>query len=132
MKTLTKFYLDKDGDIFAVFPNDSRYSNGIKLTTCYAHIGQHSECTTDYLKGCKICKDHQVYGHLLAELRQIGYSPTVHRDCIDIKQISLDFTNSHEVAKYFGISHINALRYMDMGRNKIREEQKRQEILSWY
>jgi len=69
-KTRVKFYLDNGGDVFAYFPDiltDSKGNN-----TCYSHIGQHSACSPNYVKGKKLATPEQ-FAPLLAELKGQGY-----------------------------------------------------------
>lgn len=69
--TKVKFYNEAEG-VFAVFPNE--YWNGFNngTVTCYAHIGQHSACHTDYLKQCTIARKEE-YEPLRRELESIGH-----------------------------------------------------------
>lgn len=55
-------------DIFAYFPEIEGDNKGNK--TCYAHIGQHSACSLDYVKGCKLADDFE---DLEIELIGLGY-----------------------------------------------------------
>jgi hypothetical protein len=55
-------------DIFAYFPEIEGDNKGNK--TCYAHIGQHSACSLDYVKGCELAED---YSDLEMELIGLGY-----------------------------------------------------------
>jgi len=61
--------------ILAVFPDDlyNERLYGKKMVTCYEHIGQHSGCTTQYLKGKKLARPEQ-YADLQKELENIGYN----------------------------------------------------------
>ena len=64
------FRKEKDGEILAVFPYIS-YRNYKIL--CYAHMGQHSECTWPYvLEQTKKAKPEE-YKDLYNELVSIGY-----------------------------------------------------------
>lgn len=63
------FLKEKDGtDIFAFFPDLVADRKG--NLTSYAHIGQHSACSIDYAKQCKVAEH---YKELAAELTSIGY-----------------------------------------------------------
>jgi len=69
------FYHEKDGnDVFAYFPHIKGDLKG--NNTCYAHIGQHSACSPDYVKECKEA-NYSAYSDLLKELISIGYKDLV-------------------------------------------------------
>jgi len=83
-KTKVQFLIEKDfidihgetkqGDMFAVFPEAIRIgSNQTKLTTCYAHIGQHSEACEEYINECTPATPEQ-YKDLKQELESLGYN----------------------------------------------------------
>lgn len=80
MATLVKFRKWKDnkfeGDITAVFPqlnyNKNLYGNFIK--TGYAHIGQHTAVSTDWVKTETEPATPEEYSALKAELESIGYT----------------------------------------------------------
>lgn len=64
------FLIERDGtDIFAFFPELIADRNG--NFTLYSHVGQHSACSMEYARKCKVA-DH--YRELAAELSSIGYS----------------------------------------------------------
>lgn len=65
------FRKEKEGTILAVFPYDISTLEG--SITCYAHLGQHSSMTWDYLRSTKPVKDKREYADLYAELKSIGY-----------------------------------------------------------
>lgn len=70
MKTSVIFRTDENGECLAVFPYEIADRQG--NCTCYAHLGQHSACSYDYvLKETKPCKN---YVELKAELERIGYN----------------------------------------------------------
>ena len=70
MKTSVIFRTDENGDCLAVFPYEIADRQG--NCTCYAHTGQHSACSYDYvLKETKPCKN---YSDLKSELERIGYN----------------------------------------------------------
>lgn len=75
MATLVKFRKEKIGEeVFAYFPKMVHSFNGYRTDnkTCYSHIGQHSACHEDYVKGCKPATPEE-YASLLNELKSIGY-----------------------------------------------------------
>lgn len=67
--TKVKFYII-DGEILAVFPEE--IADGQFNMLCYAHIGQHSSCSKEYLRGKKLASPEQ-YNDLHAELIRQGY-----------------------------------------------------------
>lgn len=73
-KTTVQFFIEPDGDVVAYFPNMK--SSGIHKT-CYAHIGQHSACSPDYVKELKPATRKQ-YKDLKEELESIGYKLSIH------------------------------------------------------
>jgi len=69
MKTKVIFRIDGD-EVVAVFPEDTTQSGSLG---CYAHVGQHSNCTYGwYLTKTKPASPDQYEG-LKKELEQIGY-----------------------------------------------------------
>lgn len=64
--TPVRFYLDQgeEPQVFAFFP-DTKES--------YSHIGQHSACSIDYVKGCRPATLIE-YEPLKKELESIGYN----------------------------------------------------------
>ncbi len=97
-KTIVQFRLEKEEPhtVYAFFPNEPEWTeerlkdlpdNGYKhfgrtkdelrqLFSCYAHIGQHSVCHTDYFMECEPATPKQ-YKDLAAELESIGYNLTI-------------------------------------------------------
>jgi len=82
IKTKVLFLLeisDEPGkyDVFALFPEEHAYhkDHPRHKTTfmCYAHIGQHSACSTDYYKNCPPATPEQ-YKDLKTELESLGYN----------------------------------------------------------
>ncbi len=73
--TKVKFYKEKDGDIFAYFP-EIPGTNEPGVFTCYAHIGQHSSCHRDYLRGKRLATKDE-YLPLLNELKRQGYDDLI-------------------------------------------------------
>lgn len=67
--TKVKFYII-DGEVLAVFPEE--IADGQFNMLCYAHIGQHSACSKEYLRGKKLASPEQ-YNDLHAELIGQGY-----------------------------------------------------------
>lgn len=66
-----KFYIEDGSEVLAVFP-DQIENNRTGALLCYAHIGQHSSCTKEYLAKCRPAKARE-YKDLLAELKSVGY-----------------------------------------------------------
>jgi hypothetical protein len=64
-------YDAKNDEVFAYFPEIDGDNKGNK--TCYAHIGQHSACSPEYVKECKRATKEQ-YQPLMKELEEIGYN----------------------------------------------------------
>lgn len=73
MATTVIFRADRSGDfkgqVTAVFPADM---------SCYAHIGQHSECGDDWYRTTRPATPAE-YASLHRELVQIGYDDLVVR-----------------------------------------------------
>lgn len=71
-KTQVTFYKE-DNSIFAYFPNEEFDLHGNK--TCYAHIGQHSACSPDYITEMQLVKaSKEEYQGLFDELESLGYN----------------------------------------------------------
>ena len=68
--TLVTFYKEEDGDVLAYFPLEvfDRAGNN----TSYAHIGQHSACSPDYVKDLPLATEKE-YRELKNELEGLGY-----------------------------------------------------------
>lgn len=64
------FYIDQDGEVLAYFPEEDGDSKGNK--TCYAHMGQHSACSPDYVKDLEKATAEE-YAALAKELKGQGY-----------------------------------------------------------
>lgn len=75
--TKVKFYNELNG-VLAVFPDMKETFNGYRHNniTCYSHVGQHSACNPDYLKGKRLAKPEQ-YADLLNELKGQGYDDLI-------------------------------------------------------
>ncbi len=73
-KVTVTFYLDADGsgDVFAYFP-EMNYDRSGDLKSCYAHVGQHSSCSPNYVQDCELATPEQ-YSDLKHELESIGYN----------------------------------------------------------
>lgn len=69
--TKVKFYMEGKDTVFAYFPELVFDNNGNK--TSYSHIGQHSACSKEYIKGKKMATPYQ-YNSLLVELVAQGYT----------------------------------------------------------
>lgn len=71
---------EHDGEINAVFPELlwSEPLYGRKLVTCYAHRGQHSSCSRDWVMDDerRIATEDE-YMPLLKELKDIGYGELI-------------------------------------------------------
>ena len=65
------FLKDKDGGIFAYFPESEWVGN---FKTSYAHIGQHSACSPEYAAECKEAAFNEYCHDLLPELIGQGYT----------------------------------------------------------
>jgi hypothetical protein len=65
------FFKEKDGEVFAYFPDLTADSRGNK--TSYSHNGQHSACSKEYLIGREMATLNE-YFPLLEELKQQGYT----------------------------------------------------------
>lgn len=78
--TKVKFYTENDGEVFAYFPEMEYYPKGYgfdeRMRSCYSHIGQHSACHPNYLKGKRLATENE-YKDLLAELKGQGYNDLV-------------------------------------------------------
>lgn len=65
------FYWEKDkSNVFAYFPRITEGPNGERL--CYAHVGQHGQCSAEYAAQCLEAKPSE-YKELLFELGIVGY-----------------------------------------------------------
>jgi hypothetical protein len=72
------FKYDKGSrDVFAAFPTLAGDMNPATMTS-YAHLGQHSAASMDYVAECKPAAPAD-YAPLLKELRAIGYDDLVIR-----------------------------------------------------
>ena len=67
-----------NGEIVAVFPHED-YNRF--LVSCYAHIGQHSGCSLDYVRKGTSPATPEEYAPLLRELKSIGYDPIIRKKC---------------------------------------------------
>jgi len=68
--TLVTFYKEADGDIMAYFPLERFDMAGNRAS--YAHIGQHSACSPEYVKDLPLATEKE-YRSLHSELEQLGY-----------------------------------------------------------
>lgn len=84
-KTNVLFLIDKNEEwpAFAYFPNEhyyhSEHPDYNKTFSCYAHVGQHSACSSEFMNEC-VQANYNEYQDLLQELISIGYDPTVLND----------------------------------------------------
>lgn len=75
MQTIVIFRKFKEGDIIALFPQDTCPRTG--FCNSYMHVGQHGDA--DYLgliKSTKLAKPSE-YRALLCELKSIGYDDLI-------------------------------------------------------
>jgi len=73
MKTFIRFVVFKD-EILAVFMRkdaEIRYSGGYWVRSCYAHMGQHSDCYDGMQKRKRATVEQ--YQDLKHEMENIGY-----------------------------------------------------------
>lgn len=70
--TKVKFYIEKDNDVFAFFPEDIHSYHPLMYTS-YSHIGQHCACALEYANECRKAKESE-YLPLKQELESIGYT----------------------------------------------------------
>ena len=70
MKVKVAFYVEPGvaKDVLAVFQPDCARG----ALECYSRVGQHSTCSSDYLKGLRRATPGE-YARLAKELRSIGY-----------------------------------------------------------
>lgn len=76
-KTAVHFLIEKgeectEANVFAFFPLEYFTHAKDNRRTCYAHIGQHSECSIEYAKECHLAPYAQ-YKALKIELEGLGY-----------------------------------------------------------
>lgn len=76
MKTVVIFRKDPKGSIFAVMPYEIADLSG--NMTSYAHVGQHSALSPEYLRDTTPAREDE-YRDLLEELVSIGYDPEVRK-----------------------------------------------------
>lgn len=94
-KTTVQFRLERDEPhtVWAFFPNDPEWTEERlkdipelhfgkskddlrQLFMCYAHVGQHSTCHTEYFMECEPATPEQ-YTDLQKELEGLGYNLTI-------------------------------------------------------
>ena len=69
------FFIEDDDQVLAFFPESHKNSQLLPLghlCTCYSHIGQHSACSINYVRGLKMATPKQ-YKDLASELESEGY-----------------------------------------------------------
>lgn len=76
MKATVIFRKERGGSIVAVLPYEIADLSG--NMTSYAHIGQHSAMSPDYLRDTTPAREDE-YRELLDELVSIGYDPKIRR-----------------------------------------------------
>ncbi len=69
--TKVKFYMEGENSVFAYFPEIIADQQSNRQS--YVHLGQHSACHPDYVKGKKLA-DYSEYNGLLRELIGQGYN----------------------------------------------------------
>jgi len=74
LKTVVLFRTERHGpfagDVTAVFPG---IPGRLNLWTCYAHVGQHSSCSPEWVRRTRNARPAE-YASLLKELHAIGYT----------------------------------------------------------
>lgn len=70
MRTKVKFVKDDTGEITAIFPEIKENNNCV---LCYAHLGQHSAASRQWIKEKTQPAAEEEYSDLLKELQQQGY-----------------------------------------------------------
>lgn len=101
-KTEVIFYreIGSDGIVFAFFPKEKFDFRGNFAS--YAHIGQHSACSLDYVKDramCEPCESESEFADLKRELESLGYNLKV-KNCLlspTVLKTTLLINNSHRV-----------------------------------
>jgi len=91
--TKVQFLVDDLGEVFAFFPEI--YFNldlDSDLRRCYARIGQHSACSLEYTKTCRIAT-YLEFEPLLEELKNIGYNCKV---ILPTKKAFKELANYHQ------------------------------------
>lgn len=77
-QTPVVFRVFPEGDAIALFPADAGGSS-YGDCTCYQHVGQHGTADYQHVIGITRPARPEEYADLLAELRQVGYTPKVYR-----------------------------------------------------
>lgn len=75
-KARVSFRTDKSGEITAVFLDKAMRG---EYMACYAHTGQHSECSVDWVRNTKVARS---YAELRAEMESIGYDLIVSKKMV--------------------------------------------------
>lgn len=76
-KTKVIFRKFAEGDILAIFPEESNKIN--YKTSCYQHIGQHSDCDYNHCINITKLATPEEYKDLFNELESIGYNLEVRK-----------------------------------------------------
>jgi len=112
--TKVKFLLEKvGGGVFAYFPELKADTSG--NMTSYSHIGQHSGCSHDYARSCRVAVYSQ-YNRLLIELVGQGYK--------DLEVINAELMEcwrsptKREISFGEGVKHYNYFTIREIGINK--------------
>ena len=75
-KVRVSFRESKDGEITAVFLDQMH--DGVNMA-CYAHTGQHSECSLYWVRDSKPARN---YAELRAEMQSLGYDVIVSKKMV--------------------------------------------------
>lgn len=59
--------------LFAFFPEENYNSYSSETKVSYSHVGQHSACSVDYAKVCRVASEEESK-ELKAELESLGYN----------------------------------------------------------
>ena len=130
VKVIVNFrYVPEYDEVVAVFPFEK---DNLKMMVCYARIGQHSNCTQEWIDECTIQCPKQLYQDLKKELEDIGYELTT----IECENCTpRDFTNDELRMLYYGVmgrAGYEDGRYLDADCFIWQKGTERSEILCWF
>lgn len=114
------FYVESDGAILAYFFNEKADGQGNYL--CYAHVGQHSACSPDYVRPLKLATPQQ-YADLERELIGQGYTLEI------LNELPVEChrpPTKGEIRFGYGATHYRTFSYLEIGHNR------RGEIKKWF